>query len=177
MRFLTMGAVALWLFCVAGAQEEHRVELRAGTPSPFITARDASSTVRRSADLRGKSALLVTFFPRCFTGNCTQQLTSLRDAYPELEKAGVQVWAVTNDPADGPKGARAFARALKLPFPIVPDTDRKISLAFGAVHTREQVAARMSVLIGKDGRIRWIDKQINPRTHGLDVLARFKRGN
>jgi len=144
--------------------------------APSISAPDASGMKHSSESLRGKRAILLTFFPRCFTGNCTQQLTSLRDAYPQLQKAGVEVWAVTNDPADGPKGARAFARALKLPFPLVPDTERKISLAFGAVHTREQVAARMSVLIGKDGRIRWIDKQINPRTHGADVLARLKRG-
>lgn len=176
MRFLLTSALALLLFTQAVAQEEQSQNLQPGSLAPLISAPDALGSSHRSSDLRDKSALLVTFFPRCFTGNCTQQLTSLRDVYPLLRKAGVEVWAVTTDPADGPRGARAFARALKLPFPLVPDTDRKISLAFGAVHTREQVAARMSVLIGKDGRIQWIDKQINPRTHGPDVLARVKSG-
>lgn len=144
------------------------------SPAPTIATRDASGVERRSASLRGKRALLVTFFPRCFTGTCHHQLTSLRDAYPQLQKAGVEVWAVSVDPAEGPQGQRAFAQKLKLPFPLLPDTDRKISLAFGAVQSREQMAARMSVLIGKDGRVMWVDKQINPRTHGADVLKRLQ---
>ncbi len=47
----------------------------------------------------------------------------------------------------------------------------------GGFWSRERITARRWVLIGKDGRIQWIDKQINPHTHGADVLARFKREN
>lgn len=32
----------------------------------------------------------------------------------------------------------------------------------------------MSVFIDKDGVVRWIDNQIDPRTHGKDVLARLQ---
>lgn len=127
--------------------------------------------MRRSSDLRGRRWLLLTFFPRCFTGTCARQLTSLRDCYPALQKAGVEVWAVSTDGADGPDGQRAFAHHLKLPFALLPDVDRKLSLSFGAVLTREQMAARMTVLIDSQGIVRSLDKQINPRTHGSDVLA------
>lgn len=143
-------------------------------PAPPLATLDANKKPRRLADLRGKKALLLTFFPRCFTGQCSTQLTSLREHYPKLQKAGVEVWAVSTDPADGARGQRAFAKQLELPFPLLSDTDRKISLAFGAVQSREQMAARMSVFIDQAGTVRWVDKQINPRTHGTDVLARLK---
>ncbi len=145
-----------------------------GQAAPRLEVRDANGTLRRLSDLRGKKSLLITFFPRCFTGNCTSQLTSLRDAYPQLQKAGVEVWAVSTDAAGGPKGQRAFRKYLRLPFPLLPDPDRRLCLLFGAVHTKEQMAARMSVFIDKLGQVRWIDKQMSPRTHGADVLARVR---
>ncbi len=157
-----------------GSNQLPPVPLIAGQKVPVLNFVDAFNRPRRLADLRGKRHLLLTFFPKCFTGNCTGQLTSLRDSYADLQKQGVEVWAVSTDAADGPKGQRAFAQHLKLPFPLLPDTDRKISLAFGAVQSKEQMAARMSVFIDKDGVVRWIDNQIDPRTHGKDVLARLQ---
>jgi peroxiredoxin Q/BCP len=148
------------------------VVLTEGQVVPDLQIRTADGKVHRLGELRGKKSLLLTFFPRCFTGNCTSQLTSLRDAYPALQKVGVEVWAVSTDSADGPKGQRAFAKHLRLPFALVPDLDRSVCLRFGAVHTKEQMAARMSVLIDNTGHIAWIDKQISPRTHGQDVLER-----
>lgn len=150
------------------------VPIAVGGLVPNLKVRDAQWKWQQSSDLTGKKALLLTFFPRCFTGNCTSQLTSLRDAYPALQKEGIEVWAVSTDAADGPQGQRAFAKHLRLPFALIPDVDRKLCLLFGAVHTKEQMAARMSVLIDQSGRIAWIDKQISPRTHGQDVLEKVK---
>ncbi|RZA16394.1 MAG: peroxiredoxin [Proteobacteria bacterium] len=135
----------------------------------------ASSGQKLSSEkLRSKKCLLITFFPKCFTGNCTSQLTSIRDSYSDFQKAGIEVWAVSTDPAEGPQGQKAFAKFLKLPFPLIPDTDRKISKMFGAVQSEKQMALRMSVFVDKEGVVRWIDKQIDPRNHARDVLARYK---
>ncbi len=157
-----------------GSNQLPVVPIIIGQKVPVLSVVDAFNRPRRLADLRGKRHLLLTLFPKCFTGNCTDQLISLRDSYSDLQKQGVEVWAVSTDAADGPKGQRAFAQHLKLPFPLIPDTDRKISLAFGAVQSKEQMAARMSVFIDKEGTVRWIDKQIDPRTHGADVLTRLQ---
>ncbi len=151
--------------------------LSVGQTAPLIDVIDASGTPRHLADLRGRKAVLLTFFPKCFTGNCTNQVISLRDSYADLQKLGVEVWAVSTDAAEGPHGQRAFIQRYKLPFALLPDGARTICLAYGAVKSKEQMAARMSVLINKDGKIAWIDKQMNPRTHGADVVARLKQEN
>ena len=142
--------------------------------APAIEIVDANGTPRKLSDLRGKSRLLLTFFPKCFTGNCTNQVVSLRDSYAELQKLNVEVWAVSTDSAEGDDGQRAFGERYELPFALLPDTERAICLAYGAVQSKQQRAARMSVFIDKDGTIGWIDKQINPSTHGADVLKRLK---
>ena len=145
-----------------------------GLPAPDFSMPDMNGVSRSPLDLKGKKYFLLTFFPKCFTGTCSKQLESLRDAWPQLRENDVEVWGVSVDPAEGEKGQRAFAEFLKLPFPLLPDTGRNLSILYGAAHSPNQTSSRMSVLIDKQGIVRWIDKQINPTTHGTDVVARVK---
>jgi peroxiredoxin Q/BCP len=148
--------------------------LREGQVAPDFSMTDLHGRLRRLADLRGRKNLLLTFFPRCFTGNCTQQVVSLQRELPSLAASGTEVWAVSVDPAAGPKGQRAFVKQWGLRFPLIPDEGRNLSILYGAANSPNQMASRMSVLIDKQGMVRWIDKQINVKTHGQDVLARLR---
>lgn len=143
-------------------------------PSPVITAPDASGDPRSSSNLRNRKILILTFFPRCFTFNCANQLSSFRDSYGEYQRNGAEVWGISVDKAGGSHGQRAFAAHLKIPFPLIPDPDRKICLAYGAVQAPDQMATRMTVIIDRDGIVRDIDRQITPRTQGPDVLAKLR---
>ena len=149
-------------------------ELEVGQIAPDIDIIDANGTRRTLADLRGKRSLLLTFFPKCFSGNCTNQVVSLRDSYAELQRLNVEVWAVSTDSADGDDGQRAFSERYQLPFALLPDVQRAICLAYGAVQSKAQRAARISVFIDSAGRVVWIDKRIDPVTYGADVLQRIK---
>jgi peroxiredoxin len=43
-------------------------KLEVGKPAPAFTVTDMNGQVRRLSDQRGKKNLLLTFFPKCFTG-------------------------------------------------------------------------------------------------------------
>jgi peroxiredoxin len=88
-----------------------------------------------------------------------------------LKKNEVEVWAVSTDPVDGDRGQRAYAEYLKAWFPLLPHTGRNLCLLYGVTQSSNHMATRMSVFICKDGIVKWIDKQINPKTHGADVMA------
>jgi peroxiredoxin len=48
-------------------------------------------------------------------------------------------------------------------------------MLYGAAQSPQHpVPSRMSVLIDKDGIVRHIDRQINVRTHGPDVLLKMR---
>ncbi|RYZ78307.1 MAG: peroxiredoxin family protein [Proteobacteria bacterium] len=145
-----------------------------GFEAPHFTVSDMNGKTHSTNELVGKKNLLVTFFPKCFTFNCTNQITSLRDVYAQLRENDIEVWGVSTDEAEGIKGQKAYAHHLKLPFLLIPDPSRKICLLYGAVNDRKQMAARMSIFIDKHGIVRWIDKQMYPPTHGKDVLTRLK---
>jgi len=148
--------------------------LKVGQEAPDFDARDMNGTLHNPRFLRGRKNLLLTFFPKCFTFNCKNQLMSLRDSYDKLQEVDVVVWGVSVDPAEGKRGQRAFSQHLRLPYPLIPDTKRQICLLYATVQSANQMAARTSVLIDKEGKVRWIDKQIDPRTHGTDVLSKLR---
>ena len=144
-----------------------------GEVAPDFSVADMNGKVQRLSELKGKKHLLLTFFPKCFTGGCANHLSSLRDVYPQLQANDVEVLAVSVDPAEGEKGQRAFAEEWKLPFPLVPDTSRQLSMLYGAAQNNQQLANRMTVLIDKTGVVRWIDTDVQVQTHGADVLAKI----
>ena len=56
----------------------------------------------------------------------------------------------------------------------MPDTGRNLWLLYGAANKPTDRAARMSVLIDKDGIVRHVDKSIRVFTYGADVLKRMQ---
>ena len=130
--------------------------------------------VWKLSDLRGQKNLLLTFFPKCFTGGCANHLSSLRDKQKEFDDLNTQILAVSVDAAEGEKGQKAFAEQWKLTFPLLPDTSRALSKLFGAAQTDKQLAARMSVFVDKTGVVRWVDTDVHVATHGADALEKIR---
>jgi peroxiredoxin Q/BCP len=149
--------------------------VQAGQVAPAFSLRDMNGTMQRLTDRKDRKHLLLTFFPKCFTGGCANHLSSLRDVYPTLQANNVEVLAVSVDPADGEKGQKAFAKQWNLPFPLIPDTERKLSMLYGAAQEKNQLAARMSVLIDKQGIVRLIDRDVHVSTHGADMLREVQK--
>jgi hypothetical protein len=52
---------------------------RVGDKAPTFNVSDSAGKRWDMAELRGKKNVLLTFFPRCFTGGCANHLSSLRD--------------------------------------------------------------------------------------------------
>ncbi len=149
-------------------------KIQIGDAAPDFAVLDMNGQMRRFSDYKGKSNTLLTFFPKCFTGGCANHLSSLRDVNQQLEAANVKVLAVSVDPADGEYGQKAFADLWKFQFPLIPDTERKLSLLFGAVDQPTDLDRRMTFLIDKQGIVRWIDTNVQVKSHGADMLAKIE---
>lgn len=67
-----------------------------------------------------------------------------------------------------------FARQLNLSFPVLSDVSRKTSLSYGAVQTAAEAPSRLTVLIDKNGIVRFIDTDVNVQTHGAEMIAKIR---
>jgi len=68
---------------------------------------------------------------------------------------------------------RKFAERYNLDFPLLVDTDRTLSLQFGATDQPDGMSNRMTVVIDKAGKIIKLDTQVNPVAHGKDLIDFF----
>ena len=146
---------------------------KVGEFAPDFRVVDANGNPWHLSAMRGQKNVLLTFFPKCFTGGCANHLSSLRDHQKEFDATNTQILAVSVDPAQGDKGQLAFAKEWGFVFPLLPDTSRQLGKQFGAVQNDDELAARMSILIDKRGIVRWIDSDVQVTSHGADVLAKI----
>ena len=145
--------------------------LREGQLAPDFSVIDMNGRTRRLSDLRGKKNLLLTFSPKCFTGGCTNHLTSLQAEKAAFDANNTEVLAVSIDAADV---QIPFAQRWNLGFALVPDIGRNLSMLYGAAQSVDDLASRQSVFIDKSGLVRFIDRNVDVHTHGSDVLAKMR---
>jgi thioredoxin-dependent peroxiredoxin len=118
------------------------------------------------SSFRGKN-LALYFYPKDNTPGCTVEAQGIRDAWADLQKAGVEVIGVsTQDEASH----KAFIEQEKLPFPLAVDAGGKIAQAFG-VPLNNGVSARQTFLIGKDGKLLKVWRKVTPQGHAGEILA------
>ena len=63
----------------------------------------------------------------------------------------------------------AFATKNDASFPILADEDKSVSEAYGVLGSGGY-AGRVTFYIGPDGLVERIDRSVNPRTAGADLL-------
>jgi thioredoxin-dependent peroxiredoxin len=148
-------------------------ELAEGTKAPaFRLPRDGGETVSL-ADYSGKK-LVLFFYPRADTPGCTREaidFTRLADAFAESQTA---ILGVSADPL---KAQEAFRDKHQLSMPLVSDEAHEMLESYGVWGEKSmygrtfQGILRTTVLIGADGRIGKIWRNVKVDGHADDVLA------
>ena len=66
-----------------------------------------------------------------------------------------------------------FAKKLKLDYPLLSDTDKKVAKAYGILNARG-MSNRVTFIIGDDGKIAHIFEKVNVGEHGDEVAKKLK---
>ena len=70
---------------------------------------------------------------------------------------------------------KKFAESLKLDYPILSDPGKATAKAYGVVHEGREVPERWTFYIDKEGIIKLIDKKVNAKDHGEDVVKTLEK--
>ena len=68
-----------------------------------------------------------------------------------------------------------FAESLELDYPILSDPGKKVAEAYGVVTADRKLPFRWTFYIAKDGKIAHIDKEVQARQHGKDVVKQLEK--
>jgi peroxiredoxin Q/BCP len=157
----------------ADAPAPRKAALAEGAKAPaFRLPRDGGSTVSLS-DFSGKK-LVLFFYPRADTPGCTREaidFTRLSRAFAESHTA---ILGVSADPM---KAQEAFRDRHQLKTPLVSDEQHGMLEAYGVWGEKSmygrtfQGILRTTVLIGADGRIIRIWRNVKVDGHADEVLS------
>jgi peroxiredoxin Q/BCP len=120
-------------------------------PAPDFTREAHDGQQVRLADHRGKSVVVLYFYPKDGTPVCTKEACAFRDAYEEFTKLGAVVIGVS---ADSPERHRVFAASRALPFLLLSDQDGSLRKAYQVPKTLGIMPSRVTYVIDKAGVIR-----------------------
>jgi peroxiredoxin (alkyl hydroperoxide reductase subunit C) len=108
-------------------------------------------------DLRGKWSV-VFFYPADFTFVCPTELGDLADLYPEFQKIGVEIYAVSTDTHFTHKAWHDTSDTIrKITFPMVGDPTGTITRNFEVMIEAAGLADRGTFVVDPDGRIQIIE--------------------
>ncbi|MGE5756406.1 MAG: peroxiredoxin [Planctomycetaceae bacterium] len=147
--------------------------VRVGEPAPDFTLPSATGEPVSLGDFRGKSEVVLFFYPKDNTPVCTAEACSFRDSYEAFREAGAEVIGVS---ADSVESHRRFAGRHRLPFRLLSDADGALRARYGVPRTLGLFPGRVTYLIDKRGIVRHVfSSQFQPARHVEEALRVLER--
>jgi peroxiredoxin Q/BCP len=149
-----------------------RDALRVGEPAPDFSLPSSTGELVRLSDFRGKSAVVLFFYPKDNSPACTMEACSFRDSHEAFREAGAEVIGISSDSETSHRG---FAGRFRLPYVLLSDRDGAVRARYGVPRTFGLFPGRVSYLIDREGIVRHIfASQFQPWRHVAEALAVLK---
>ena len=144
--------------------------LQPGTEAPAFTVNDHNGNSIKLKDYLGKK-LVLWFYPKADTPGCAMEGQGFRDDFKKFEEKGIQVFGVS---LDNEKDNKAFAEKFLFSYPLLCDVNKDIALAYRAIKSADdKYAARISYVIGEDGKILESIENVDTKNHSNDLCSRY----
>jgi len=145
--------------------------------APEFKLKDQSGTEVSLAQFKGKSPVVLYFYPKDDTPGCTVEACGFRDEWKRIEKAGAVVLGVSPDSVES---HQKFVTKFKLPFTLLADTEKDVVQKYGvwvekSMYGKKYMGvARSTFVIDKAGVIKKIFEKVKPEGHADEVIEALK---
>ena len=170
-------AASLAAIALALAASAAQAALKPGDAAPTFTTEAAlggKSFQFQLSQALAKGPVVLYFYPKAFTSGCTYEANAFAEATERFAAMGATVIGVSNDDIDTLK--RFSVEACRNKFAVAADDKARIIRAYDAqVISMFDMAARVSYVIAKDGKIALVHQDSNPDTHVASTLQAVER--
>jgi peroxiredoxin len=111
------------------------------------------------SEYRGKKNVVLVFFPLAFSPVCSHQLPDLEREVPRLQALDVEVLGIS---VDSYYANEAFAKQLRLSFPLLSDFRREVTTTYGLLNPDTYYSNRALIVVDKQGVIVHRDQTPTP---------------
>ena len=144
-----------------------------GKPAPDFELKTDTGDTLKLSDLRGRQVVLY-FYPKDDTPGCTTQACGIRDMYSEFERAGAVVLGIS---PDSQRSHVKFKEKFGLPFTLLADEEHHVAEDYDVWKEKTYMGRtfmgveRSTFVIGEDGTLKKVLREVKPATHAQEVLA------
>lgn len=147
--------------------------LAIGDPVPDFSATATSSLNFKLSDYKGKSNLVIYFYPKDSTPGCTTEGQDFRDLHDKFKTHDTEIFGVSKDTMkrhDNFKAKQLFT------FELISDIDEVICKLFDVIQLKKLYGkeymgiVRSTFLIDKEGILRQHWDKVRVKGHAAQVL-------
>ena len=145
------------------------MEISLGQLAPEFEGRTESGNIIKLKDFAGKKVILY-FYPKDFTPDCTVEACNLRNNYQEFKTKGYEVIGVSSDNIESHK---RFKDKYRLPFDLVSDENQNIQKLYGVAPSGSFMSEtkRSTFVIDESGKILDIINAVDTRNHAEQIIS------
>ncbi len=152
----------------------NRVDVGSVAPAVRLPNQDGEM-VDLSAFL-GKRDVVLYFYPKDNTPGCTVEANDFSNRKSQIASLGAELFGVS---VDNVQSHNDFANQHKLNFDILADTEKQVTTAYGALteFNNVPIAKRTTFIIGMDGRVKNVFRDVDVLIHGEEVVSALQSRN
>lgn len=144
--------------------------LEVGDQAPPFSLQATDGKTYSLEQFHNKQAIVIAWYPKAFTSGCTIECKSLAQKGHLLKRLDVTYFMAS---VDALEDNQAFAEENEADFPLLSDPSKKVAEAYDVL-AFYGVPKRHTIYIGKDGKILYIDRNINAATSAEDMAAKLE---
>lgn len=166
LKIIAICAVVLVMIYAVLAQSD--LKLKAGDKAPDFTLQDAFGKSYKLSSYKGKTPVIVYFYPKAGTSGCTKEACGIRDDWSKFKQNKIPVLGISVD--DKP-AIKKFIDDYKLNFPLLSDIDKKVSKEYGVVGI-SGYDKRITFIVDKNSKIAEVIEVKDIENHSKTVLQK-----
>ena len=147
----------------------HLMSLDIGDKAPGFTLEATDGKTYSLDQFLNKEAVVIAWYPKAFTNGCTIECKSLADNGHLLKDLEVAYFMASVDPIEE---NIKFALDNDADFPLLSDPTKETAKAYDVL-AFYGLPNRHTIYISKEGRIDYVDTQVNPETSAEDMAAKL----
>jgi peroxiredoxin Q/BCP len=152
--------------------------MKEGDTAPDFELPANDNSVIKISNFKGQKSVVLCFYPKnhlfaCPSKKVFKMAQSMVSTYPQILASGAVLFAISVDTVEDQK---KFVDEYKIPYLHLSDT-KKVACKTYAGLNLAGLAKRSTFIIGKEGKIVKIFRDVNVDSHGqeiLDVLKNLK---
>jgi peroxiredoxin Q/BCP len=167
MKKVVILIVLILLVSCGGTAENISV----GEMAPDFTLNDSENNTYTLSDFRGKSPVVIYFYPKAGTSGCTTQACGIRDQYSDFKEFGIVVLGIS---VDSKEEIKEFVKDNNLNFPLLSDADKVVAKQYDVLNNIG-LASRVTFILDKEGKIVNIIRNVEVDSHANQVFEFAKK--